>query len=190
MKRMLIRWVVASGLLLAGAVHAEDLPGASVIASPAIDQWWLIGNGQSHRMMKDQTIAGGYAFVVKTPAAGDNPWDVQAGVNTTQAVHTGDVLLLAFWARALATPPGQPAISVVADLQQNHTPYTRLGEQTLTVGQGWKLYYVTGTAGSDFAPGEVAATVELATGAQEIALGPVFVRDFGPGYDLAKLPVN
>ncbi len=172
------------------SVPAQDLPGTSAIASPAIDQWSIFGSGESHRMMVDQTVPGGYAFVVKTAAAGQNPWDVQAAVATAQPIHSGDVILLAFWAKALATPPGQPAISVIADIQQNHAPYTRIGDRALNVGTTWKLYYVSGTSTLDLTPAEAAATVQLATGAQEIALGPVFVRNFGPGYDLARLPVN
>ena len=141
-------------------------------------------------MMQDMTIAGGYAFVVKTSAAGQNPWDVQTVVPTSQPIHRGDVVLLAFWAKALAMPQDQDHIAIIADMQENHAPYTRIGDASLNVGATWKLYYVSGVAGSDLAPAEAAATVQLATGAQEIALGPVFVRDFGPDYDLARLPVN
>lgn len=188
MKAMLAAMMIAGAL--AGAARAQDLPGASVIASPAIDQWSVFGQGESHRMMPDQTIAGGYAFVVRTSAAGQNPWDVQAVVPTSQPIHKGDVLLLAFWAKALATPQGRDSIDIIADVQQNHAPYTRIGDAALHVDRTWKLYYVSGVAQSELAPAEAAATVQLATDAQEIALGPVFVRDFGPGYDLAKLPVN
>ncbi len=188
MKAMLAAIMVAA--VMAGAARAQDLPGTSVIASPAIDQWSVFGQGESHRMMQDQTIAGGYAFVVRTSAAGQNPWDVQAVVPTSQAIRKGDVVLLAFWARALAMPQGKTGISIAADLQQNHAPYARIGDAGLNVGTTWKLYYVSGIAESDFAPAEAAATVQLAADAQEIALGPVFVRDFGPGYDLSRLPVN
>ena len=194
MKQKLCLLVTIAGLLAGAAfattVSAQDLPGQSLIASPAIDQWAIFGKGESHRMMQDQTVPGGYALVVKTAAAGQNTWDIQAGVPTAQPIHSGDAVLLAFWARTLAPPAGHPTANIVANIQQSHAPYTRVGEQSLAIGMTWKLYYVSGTSTMDLQPGEAAATLQLATDAQEIALGPVFVRDFGPGYDPAKLPVN
>lgn len=194
MKHELSLLVAAAGLLacttLPQAVSAQDLPGTSVIASPAIDQWSVFGQGESHRMMPDQSVPGGYAFVIKSAAAGQNPWDIQAGVATVQPIHAGDVVMLAFWARTLAAPAGKASAAIIANVQESHAPYTRVAEQSLSVGTTWKLYYVSGTSSLDLAPGEAGASLELATDAQEIALGPIFVRDFGPGYDLAKLPVN
>lgn len=186
---------VMAAALVAGAARAQapaGLPPAAVslAASPAIDQWNVFGTGESHRVMADATVAGGYAFAVKVAGAGQNPWDVQAGVITVLPIHAGDTVLLALWARPLAQPPGASAIAIHADIQQAQAPYTPIAGQDLSVSGGWKLYYVSGVSSLDLQAGEAAATVQLATGQQEIALGPVFVLDFGQGYDLARLPVN
>ncbi|MEI9904831.1 MAG: hypothetical protein WDN06_13320 [Asticcacaulis sp.] len=181
---------MAAGLLAATVVRAQDLPGTSAIASPAIDQWSIFGTGESHRMMVDQTGPGGYAFVVKTAAAGQIPWDVQAAVATAQPIHSGDVILLAFWARALATPPGQPAISVIADVQQNHAPYTRHRRPILKrrhdVEALLRLRRIdagpdTGRAAANRPTGDRRAGNRTRAGLR---------AQFRSGYDLGKLPVN
>ena len=190
MKAVAAALFVAACFGMAGASRAQDnLPGQSLIASPAVDQWNLGGNAD-HRMMRDAGVPGGWDLDIKLAAAGANPWDVQAGVATSQPIHKGDVVLLAFWARTVTPPPGQTAGTLVANIQQGHAPYTRVGEASLAIAPDWRLYYVSGTSPLDLAPGEAAATVQLALAAQDIALGPVFVRDFGPGFDPAKLPVN
>ncbi len=188
MKTVATALIMAAGL--AFSAHAQDsLPGQSLIASPAIDHWALGGNS-NHRMIHETGVPGGWALNVKLAGAGANPWDVQAGVATTRAIHKGDVVLLAFWARTAAPPPGDTSAHIIADIQQGHAPYARIGDATLNVSGTWKLYYVSGTSQLDLQPGEAAATVQLATAEQEIELGPVFLRDFGQGYDPAKLPVN
>ncbi len=184
-----ILMLTLAGVLAGQAVRADDLPGMALTAAPAVDQWSLGGNA-THGMKRDAGVPGGWDLDVAVAAAGTNPWDVQAGVATTQAIRKGDVILLAFWAKTVTPPAGQAAGAIIANVQQSHAPYTRVGEASLSIDSTWKLYYVSGTAGMDLVAGEAAATVQLAGAAQEIALGPVFVRDLGPGYDLSRLPVN
>ncbi|HEX7799482.1 MAG TPA: hypothetical protein VF402_03975, partial [Asticcacaulis sp.] len=126
-------------LLLAAAValapvasHAQDLMSRSLTA-PAADQWQSSGNGESHKLVKDDGVRGGWAYQVTAAKAGQNPWDVQANVSTDRPVKNGDVILLAFWAKAATPPAGAAAISAPAAIQEAAAPYTRLGEANLSI---------------------------------------------------------
>lgn len=183
--------------LAAAAVSAHAQTGFSsgdlmrkALNPPAADQWNAFGNGESHKMIRDDSVPGGYALTVTVPAAGDHPWDIQAGISVPRAIKAGDVLLFAFWGRAVTTQQGAGTAHIVGKMQEAHAPYTDIGQQDLTLNSQWKLYYVSGTATRDYAEGESGAGLQLATAAQTVALGPLFVLDFGPGYDLTKLPKN
>jgi len=171
------------------ASQAQDLMSRA-LAPPAADQWGSFGDGESHKLVPDSGVRGGWAYTVTSARAGQNIWDVQAGLSTTKPVRAGDVLLLAFWAKAVTPPAGAAAISAPAAVQEAAAPYARLGEATLNITPDWKLYYVTATAQKDYVPQSLGVSVQLAGAAQTVALGPVFLLDYGPGYNLAYLPVN
>lgn len=186
MKRYLTAVLIASFSLFAPAAHAAvDIIGKA-INHPAADQWGVYGTGEKHQMVKDTGVNGGSAFQVTSAGASLNPWDIQAGVTTSKAVKKGDVILLAFWARAV-TPQ---TVNIPAVLQQTSAPYTRVGAENLTITPDWKLYYVSGPADQDYAAGTLGASVQLATAAQTVALGPVFLMNYGPGYNPKYLPHN
>ncbi len=192
MRRRFIKSLPFIGLFfwLSAVSQAQEAFMQKAINLPAADQWNVYGAGETHALVKDATVKGGWALTVDVTGAGANPWDVQAGVSTLKPIKKGDVMLLAFWARSVTPPEGATVISIPANMQMGHTPYTRIGEQTLDIGSEWKLYYVSGTAPVDLAAGEASGGVQLATGKQSIALGPIFMLDFGPDYDLSRLPHN
>lgn len=176
--------------LLAVPAQAGELMDHALNRHPSADQWGVTGNGQNHAMVKDDGVPGRWAMQVTVAQASANPWDVQAGVTTDRPIKQGDVLLMAFWARATTPPAGSDTIHVVARAQQMTAPYTALATANLTVSQGWKLYYAEGVSPADYAAGQALANLHLATGVQTVELGPVFFLDFGPGYNTAKLPKN
>ena len=185
MKRQITAFAAAAMLGASVAHAAPDIAGR-MVNHPAADQWSLSGTGEKHELIKDTTVRGGGALQVTAAGKGANPWDIQAGISNAKAVKKGDVILLAFWGRAVT--PG--AATVPAVLQQSAAPFTRLGEQSLNLTTDWKLHYVSATAGQDYPAGTLGVSVQLATGAQTVALGPVFLLDFGPGYDPKFLPRN
>jgi hypothetical protein len=184
MKR-LVTATAAVLLMSSPAMAAPDIAGR-MINHPAADQWNLYGAGEKHELIKDVNVNGGAAMQVTAAGAGSNPWDIQAGVPTSKPLKKGDVILLAFWGRAIT--PG--SVTLPAVMQQTSAPYAKVGAETLTLTSDWKLYYVSGTADQNYPAGAMAASVQLATAAQTVALGPVFLLDFGPGYDVKYLPHN
>ena len=101
------------------------------------------------------------------------------------------MLLLAFWARAEEPPEGeQTGIISSAGLQLAASPYTALFNAPARPTSEWKLYYASGVADRAYAPAEAGVALHLAAARQVIELGPVFVLNFGPDYDVRRLPRN
>ncbi len=185
MKRLVTAFAVVAALSVSTAHAAPDIAG-QMVNHPAADQWHILGTGEKHELVKDSTVRGGTAFQVTSAGAGTNPWDIQAGISNSKAIKKGDVILLAFWGHTVT--PANATIPAV--IQQSAAPYTRIGEQSLTLTADWRLHYVSATADQDYPAGTLGVSVQLATGAQTVGLGPVFLLDFGPGYNPKFLPRN
>ena len=184
-----ILFVTLGLALLVSPLCAQDILSKAV-NDPA-GAWSVFGSLATSELIKDPGVSGGTAERVKISAKGTNPWDVVASTATTKPVHKGDILLLAFWASVQEPPAGRDYGMVVANLQLVGAPYTSLGTgTTLRIRSGWKLYYVNAVADKDYTAGTIGAVLQMATAAQVIDFGPIFIFDYGPGYDTSRLPTN
>jgi hypothetical protein len=136
------------------------------------------------------TVQGGQALRVNVTAAGGNLWDAGAGSLTIKPIAQGDVLLLAVWARAERLPDGAATAKLVLGLQQSTAPYTPMATAEIQAGTDWKLYFLQADAPQDYAAGAANATVQLAAASQTIDLGPVFILNYGQGFDKTQLPTD
>lgn len=153
--------------------------------------WATFGATATHELIQDPAVKGGTAQRVTISAKGAQPWDAGALTNVVKPIAKGDVLLLAFYARAQEPPEGAQTIDIIARLQEADAPYTSIGTQeTVHLGTGWKLYYAKGVALKDYKVGGVSGALNLATGKQVIDFGPIMILDFGAGYDMSQLPAN
>jgi hypothetical protein len=192
------KWSVLSGLavgvvavfgLLAAPAFAQDLLSKAV--NDPSTAWGTYGTLVKSELVKDAAVTGGTAERVTLTAKGANAWDAGAHTEITKPLQKGDVLQLAFWAKAHEPPKGSDAVDIVAKLQETAAPYVALSQDTpIHIGAQWKLYYVSGSASKDYLPSTAGAALQLATGEQVIDFGPVFILDFGQGYDVSKLPHN
>jgi len=92
----------------------------------------------------------------------------------------GDELLLAFWARLEKGEGGATTTTLPYNaVQLSAAPYTALFAGQAEIGPEWKLQEVRGKADADRAAGTLKATIHLATGAQTVELGPIFVVNLG-----------
>lgn len=161
-----------AGLLLAPAV-AQDL---NIINDPGAPQV----NGASGRLRDDPGVQGGKALRVVVRGKGTNPWDVAVESALTQPVKAGDQLLLAFWARLEKGEGGATTTTLPYNaVQLSAAPYTALFSGPAEVGPEWKLHEIRGKADADRAAGTLKATIHLATAAQTVELGPIFVVNLG-----------
>ncbi|MDE1939486.1 MAG: hypothetical protein KGI68_10730 [Alphaproteobacteria bacterium] len=182
-----------SGLAMLGTVAltaAADDTTPMLVNNPA-DFWGIWGPAKTE-MVTDRSVPGGTAKRVAISPKPDHPWDVGAYVGIVKPVHKGDVLLLAFWARAEKVPAGNDFIELfAARIYGTAPPNTGVTpEVSFLAGPQWKQYYESGTATQDYPVGTLSVGMQLGTGDQIVDFGPVSVFDYGPGYDLTKLPHN
>ncbi len=139
---------------------------------------------------KADGVPGNLEIRVPVSRAGANPWDIAAHMPATKPIKNGDVLLVAVWVRTETPPPGETTGRINLRLEETSPPYNAVAEDTARPGAGWQLAYASGKATHDHAPGTVAVVVHLAAAQQTICLGPAFILDFGPNYDMTTLPRN
>ena len=173
MKRSALALACAcAGLLLAPA-RAQEL---NIINDPGAPQV----NGASGRLRDDASVQGGKALRVVVRGKGANPWDVAVESPLTQPVKAGDELLLAFWARLEKGEGGATSTTLPYNaVQLSAAPYTALFSGAAEVGPEWKLHEVRGKAAADHAGNALKATIHLATAAQTVEFGPIFVVNLG-----------
>ena len=161
-----------AGLLLAPAA-AQDL---NIINDPGAPQ----DQGASGRLRDDAGVQGGKALRVVVRGKGANPWDVAVETAITQPVKAGDQLLLAFWARLEKGEGGATTATLPFNgVQLGAAPYTTLFSGPAEIGPEWKMVEVRGKADADHAAGTLKASIHLATAAQTVDLGPIFVVNLG-----------
>ena len=150
--------------------------------------WTVYGPGQKTTAIKDKSVQGGGALRVEVLAGSDKPWVVGAYQSITGKVAKGDVLLVAFWAKAESVDGG-PASANISTVRVQHAadPYDAAIERGVKVGPEWKMYTVPGRATIDIPAGGGGVGLHRGAARQTVLLGPVFVLDFGPDYDLSKL---
>ena len=184
----LLAVVLAAAAVGTGATLAQTADDLAQrrITDPAKDQWKIQGKEQKASVIQSQGVPGNAAIRVRVNRVGKNPWDVQAQSSISGPIKKGDVVLFAFWARA----EGAPA-KVNARVQQIAAPYTGVAEGPgLTITPEWKMHTISGKSPVDLGPGAASAAVHLAIAKQTVELGPHMVLNFGPDYDMSRLPKN
>ena len=162
-----------AGLLLAPAAAQDAL---NIINDPGAPQV----QGASGRLRDDPAVQGGKALRVVVRSKGANPWDIAVQTPITQPVTAGDRLLLAFWARLEKGEGGAATTTLPYNaVQQTAAPYTALFTGPAEIGPEWKLLEVRGKADADHAAGTLNVAIHLATAAQTVELGPIFVVNLG-----------
>ena len=161
--------------LLVAPAAAQDA-ALNIINDPGAPQ--VVG--ASGRLRDDPGVQGGKALRIVVRGKGANPWDVAVETAITQPVKAGDKLLLAFWARLEKGEGGATTTTLPYNaVQESAAPYATLFAGPAEMGPDWKLHEVRGKADADHAAGTLKAAIHLATGAQTVDFGPIFVVNLG-----------
>jgi hypothetical protein len=186
---------VRNGLLGLGLILASTMTIELAMAQE-VDIWTKTINNDSngtwniqpdkpkakHFEVKD--IPGERAFRIKAHK-GANPWDVQASSPIQGAITEGDVIMLMYYARAEV--PAEGGSSLTARVQLAGAPYTSTMDFTTPISGEWKSYCAHRVAMATLPEKKGSVSVHLATAQQVIELGPVFVFNFGKGFDPKSL---
>ena len=148
------------------------------------------GPGMTQKTMKDADIPGGMFVRVEVSQRGAHPWDSGGSYQINKPIKTGDVLFFAIYARAPNLKTGETASLPQMGVGQDGTPYAPIAIGDRQITNQWGVYYVSGKATSAWHRGETHVALQLAADKQVIDLGPVFVLDLGPDYDINTLPHN
>lgn len=193
MKRFAL--AVALGLIAATPAFSETIDPLQsetlikkVINNPGT-AYTFYGPGLSNKVMKDAEIPGG-EFVRVTAAKGKNPWDAGGGYQINKPIKAGDVIFFAIYARAPDLKDGETAAMPGLGVVQDAAPYAPIAVADKRITNQWGVYYISGKASASWPRGQAHVAMQLAADGQTIDLGPVFVLDLGPDYDITTLPHN
>lgn len=153
--------------------------------------WNVYGPGQTNAYVKDKAVVGGGGVRVVVgapdPAAA---WRVSGSQTVNGKITKGDVITVAFWAKAEPVEGGAAAATVAnVRVQQSAEPWGGIveGGAIKVDSAEWKIYSVSGRATMDADKGGAAVSLHLGSSKQTVVLGPLFVLDFGPNYDPSQL---
>ena len=175
-----------AGFALGTVAIAEEDIWSKTINNDSNGTWTFQPATPKAKYFAVEGIPGGHAFRVKA-TKGVNPWDVQASSSIQGAINEGDVIMLLYYARA--AEPAEGGSSLTARVQLSGAPYTSALDMTSQITGEWKSYCAHRVASASLPEKKSNVSIHLATAKQVIELGPVFVFNFGNGYDQKKLKV-
>jgi hypothetical protein len=177
--------------LLAGFTYG------TVVNSQELDIWTKTINNDTNGVwhvqpdkpkpkdVKAPGIPGDMALRVKA-SKGVNPWAVQATSPIKGGdIKAGDVIMVMAYLRA--EQPAEGGSNLSLRVQLAGAPYTSTMDFNAQLTGEWKSYCAHRVATAEMPAGKSNVNVHLATAQQVIDLGPVFVFNFGPGFDRSKL---
>jgi hypothetical protein len=173
------------GVSLVGVAVAEDFDiWTKTINNDSNGVWNIQPDKPKAKYFQTKGVPGEHAFRIKA-TKGAHPWDVQASSAVQGAINEGDVIMLMYYARA--AEPAEGGSSLTARLQLAGEPYTSTLEFNAPISGEWKSYCAQRLATATLPEKKGSVSIHLATANQVIELGPVFVFNFGPGFDRTKL---
>jgi hypothetical protein len=173
------------GLACASIAGAADVDiWSKTINNDTNGVWHVQPDKPKPKDVKAPGVPGEFALRVKA-SKGSNPWDVQATSPLNSAINQGDVVMVLIHLRA--EEPAEGGSKLGLRIQLAGAPYTPTMEFNAAITNEWKTYCAHRVASATMPAGKSNVNVHLASARQVIDLGPVFVFNFGPGYDQKSL---
>lgn len=171
-----------AGFALGSVAVADEDIWAKTINNDSNGVWNIQPDKPKPKYFEVDGIPGGHAFRIKAHK-GANPWDVQASSPVNGAINEGDVVMLMYYARA--AEPAEGGSTLAARIQANAAPWTATMDMSSKITAEWASYCAHRVASATLPKSSV--SIHLASARQVIELGPVFVFNFGKGYDQRNL---
>lgn len=118
----------------------------------------------------------------------EHPWALQFQLRTTRSVQKGDVLWVRFYARTLSAKSETGTGRVRAIFEKSGPPYDKSLSFDLDLSGAWKEYFLPFKALSAYAAGRAGVGLHLGTQAQLVEIADFEAYDYGPAFDMSRLP--
>ena len=182
MNAMLALLAVPVALVAAAlpAQQASDDIADKIINNPSPAAFAVYNAPHPAKVVKDESVQGGHALRVTIPGADEKPWSISLSDPILKPVRKGDKLVLAFYARAVKSEAADGGARLPNNsVQLAAAPYTGVFGGPVDITPEWAMYSIEGIADRDYAAGELAVSMHLASGRQTLEFGPIFVVDLG-----------
>jgi len=190
-----LRIYLAIGLAAAGAAAVAQTPppaqhidiSTKLINTPD-SNWNVYGPDQTSKQLAKAGPQNYPAVEVSVSRPSNNAWDDGAVSPIPKAIGAGDVILVAVYLREPSLADGQSETLPLIGATGAAAPYPAIAGAPANITNQWKLFFASGKAPQAFPAGGSQVTVHLASAKHVIQLGPIKVYDFGPDFDVRRLP--
>jgi endo-1,4-beta-xylanase len=174
--------------IMASLCPAAELPagGEELITTQEKITAWAGAVGNAAKVP-----AGGQDFseamrITVKKASPDQPWNAQLTAPfTSGSVKNGDKLLISYMARSVADGQGR----ATAKIQLKKPPHDMLGmTENAKIGSGWQPVHQVMVAKLDAPEDTAELSIFLGEQVQTVEIANVRVLNYGPDFDIAKLP--
>jgi len=166
-----------------------QLPG-ELVNNPIDLDWSVNGSDYSSKSVEAKNTPLGVAFRIKIKKQQRDPWDIAINAPVKDGVAKGDVILVAFWARATSPEKEKGQAQIQMRFQMKSDPFTGIVEKLVDLNETWQIHYVRGRAEQDYKAGATNVSFNVGMKKQTLEFGPLYVMDLGPDANLDTLPNN
>jgi hypothetical protein len=181
-------------LALLAMVAAPTFAGSSAAADPAVEitpvspyqiagdllhtpsniKWEPYGKNKRAKVVESEGVPGGQAIQIEVKRKPRDPWDIRMKAEFDQDISSGDNIELYFWLRAESIQKGKETGKVEAVIGRNVKPHDTVIVHEILPTTEWKMYKVSGTAGTEFPSSESDMGFNIGLMKQTIEFGPFY----------------
>lgn len=156
----------------------DALPG-TLINDPTVVDWVVYGNSKKPKQVAAPETPGQYAMQLKVTKKGAAKHDMGVNVPISAAITPGNMITVAFWARADKADTADSNGIVGVRINEDKAPYDGFGDQDVKIGSEWKLYEAKMRSTMTLGAGQAVVGFQLAGVKQTVEIGQVYVLDMG-----------
>jgi len=186
--RLLLPLLVA---FMSPSLSAAEIPtGGTTLLGP--EAWLTAGlRAEADAASLATVVVEGQPFDralrVSTTRRPANPWNIKLDAPTTGSVARGDVILIAFWMRTIASEDESGDGVVNAKLQMNEPPHNGVGGQA-QAGAEWRHCLLPRIARVDLPAGSHHFELHLGYWPQTVEIAGLQVINYGDKRTIGELP--
>ncbi len=181
--------LMTTGVTVAQAEELLDFPAEATAVIPNDVTDFTLHGADDLASVQAVSVAN-QAFTraarVTVKASTADPWEVQLLMNNPGPLAAGDVLLATLYLRCQESMTGECLADVKFELAR--PDYTNQMHTKISAASDWKRFDIPFKLARGFAPDEARLTFQLGYGPQQVDIAGVELTNYGPDYDISKLP--